>query len=230
MIDNAFKRLWIRPRIPSEMDGKISDAILLNPKCHGTLNYEENINDSCTQKMAVSYDDPGVTVKQIVLKNNTGVNTPFVYINGDGTHKVTTSGTGLEKNIAITLKKPILINQNGLKIEVYNKKCSDFVLTSVKGKTIINTIPSAIKSSYLTANKSVLYSVSTGGMISIELLRINGTRIGTIFQKQVTEGHHNFIWNGKTIKGNVVGLGFAVLRLVTPDGSVVKTVVINLFR
>jgi hypothetical protein len=226
MIDNAFNRLWIRPRIPSEMNGKIRNAILLNPKCHGTLNYEENINDSCTQKMTISYDDPGVTIKEIILKNNTNVNNPFVYIDGDGSHSLTTSGTGLGKKITIKLNTPVLIKQNELRLEVYDKPCSNCGKTSIKDRTIKNTIPSAVKSSFLAANKPVHYSVSTSGMISIELLRVNGARIGTIFQKRVTEGCHNFIWNGKTLKGSPAGFGFAVLRLVTPAGSVVKPVVL----
>lgn len=220
MIDNAFKRLWIRPRIPSEMNGKITSAILLNPKALGTLDYDENPDAATgrTQTMTVKYDAP-VPIKEIVLKNNTGTDHPYVIVAGADNPTVAIEGSGYEKNIRVTLASPIQIGPQGVKIDVYNqpvsidaaRSTSSFAQLSLKGNRIVAGAP-------------VRYSVDVAGTVTMELLSLNGTRIGTIMRENVGKGEHSFTWNGKTVEGKRLGSVYAVLRLSSQGGSVTKIV------
>jgi len=220
MIDNANNRLWIRPRIPTDMDKKITNAILLNPKGHGTLNYDET-GDAATglvQDMTVEYDSP-VTVKEIVLKDNAGVAEPYVSVGGTLGHTVALEGSGYEKNIRVTLAAPIQIGPQGVRIQVFNKP------TGVAGAVRPSRIRQlAIKSFRLGAGGGVRFSVDKAGPVTMELLAINGAWIGTIMQKNAIAGEQSFIWNGRTIDGKRVGSVLCLMRLTTPDGSITRTV------
>ncbi len=220
MIDNAFKRLWIRPRIPTSMNGKISNAILLNPKCLGTLNYEESATGQCVQ---VSYDAPGVSISEIVLKNNTGATTPPpVTIDGAAVTTVTVEGSGYEKNLRIKLASPMTIGPNGITISVNGMTCGTGKGSGAVWSTPV--FPLAMNNYRIIAGKPVNYSTNATGVVTMELISLNGAKIGTIMQEQVTAGAHTFVWNGKTVDGKRVGSVFAVLRLMSPNGSVTKTV------
>lgn len=102
MIDNANKRLWIRPRIPTVMKGEIKDALLLNPKGHGTLNYKETESAEQTQTIKVAFDNP-VAIKELMLKNNTGVDAPFVLVNGAAAANVKAEGVSQKRISALPL-------------------------------------------------------------------------------------------------------------------------------
>ena len=125
MIDNANKRLWIRPRIPTEMKGKITKALLLNPKALGTLDYDENEDEATgvTQDITVKFDKP-VTIKELILKNNTGIDAPYVGIKGAASPTIKVEGSDPEKNIRVTLATPIEIGPSGIKIQVSKKPVS----------------------------------------------------------------------------------------------------------
>lgn len=220
MIDNAFKRLWIRPRLPTDMKGKITSALLLNPKSLGTLDYDENIDEASgrTQTITVKYDK-AVTIKELILKNNTGIDQPFVAVAGASNPTVKAEGSDPEKNIRVTFAEPIEIGPEGVKIEVYNKPVS---LKGARGQSLLPTL--AMNTLHLRAGAPVQYSVDVAGKVTMELIAINGARIGTIMQENVTSGVHSFNWNGKTVDGKHVSSTFAVLRLSSPNGTVSKTV------
>jgi uncharacterized protein (DUF608 family) len=219
MIDNANNRLWIRPRIPSSMNGKITKALLLNPKALGTLDYDENASGDKTQTITVSYDKP-VTVKELMLKNNTGTEEPFILINGAASGAtVKAEGTGLEKNIRVTFASPMQIGPDGMKIEVYNKPVA---VMAAAGQN--RMFPLTVANFRIAANLAISYSVNADGPVSMELLSLNGAKIGTIMRENLAAGNHSFKWNGKTLEGKKVGTSFAILRLTSVNGSVSRTV------
>jgi hypothetical protein len=221
MIDNAFNRLWIRPRIPTEMNKKITNALLLNPKTLGTLDYDETPDAASgrTQTITVKYDTP-VTIKEIILKNNSGSETPYVLVAGASNPTVKAEGTGLEKNIRVTLATPIQIGPEGVKIDVYSKPVA---IAGARSSARIQ--PIALKTMRLSAGAPIHYSVDAAGMASMELFTVNGARIGTIMQEMVASGAHSFMWNGKTVDGKLVGSAFVLLRLSTQTGSVTQSVI-----
>ncbi len=224
MIDNANKRLWIRPRIPSDMNGKIENALLLNPKCFGTLNYDENKVETRTQSMSISFDKP-VSIKEFVLKNNTGIDEPGVAILNSGSkvtiQKVKAEGSGYEKNIRVTLADQIEIGPEGVKIEVF--------AGSVGAKNIHAVYPVyslGLQTAYLRAGNNVRFTVNHPGSVAMELLSLNGAKIGTIMQKNLSTGNHSFVWNGKTLEGKGVASTMALLRLSNDGKSVTRAVMI----
>ncbi|MBN1575622.1 MAG: hypothetical protein JW913_03665 [Chitinispirillaceae bacterium] len=220
MIDNANKRLWIRPRIPTSMNKKITDALLLNPKCLGTLNYEESATGQCIR---VSYDAPGATVSEIVLKNNSGSATaPPVTINDEAVTTVTAEGSDLEKNLRIKLASPITIGPEGIRISVNGMDCKTGACSKAAGSSSV--FPLSMNSYRISAGMPVHYSTDAVGVVTMELLSLNGARIGTIMQEQATVGAHTFVWDGKTLNGKRVGSVFAILRLTSPGGSMTKAV------
>lgn len=223
MIDNANNRLWIRPRIPKDMNGKITNALLLNPKALGTLDYDENGDDASgvTQTITVKYDSP-VTIKELVLKNNTGIDAPFVSISGVSNPTIKAEGTDPEKNIRVTLASPIQIGPTGVKILVSKKAVS---VSDIRD--FYTVVPLTLSSSHLSAGTPIHYSNNAAGTVKMELLSINGAKIGTIMKQQVIAGYHSFNWNGKTIEGKKISSAFAVLRLTSPNGTMSKMVSIG---
>ncbi|HEX2960016.1 MAG TPA: GH116 family glycosyl hydrolase [Chitinispirillaceae bacterium] len=223
MIDNANNRLWIRPRVPSDMNGKITKALLLNPKSLGTLDYDENGNTETgvTQTITVKYDKP-VTIKEFVLKNNTGIETPYVSISGAVNPTIKVEGSDPEKNIRVTLAAPIQIGPSGIQIQVSKKPVSVADM-----KKFYAMVPLSFSSSHLSAGTPICFSVDVAGSVKMELLSINGAKIGTIMNRQVSAGSQAFNWNGKTIDGRSISSMFAVLKLTSPNGTVTKMVSIG---
>jgi len=220
MIDNANNRLWIRPRIPTEMNGKITKALLLNPKALGTLNYEESPSAAdITQKISVSFDAP-VTIKEFVLKNNTGVAAPFVLVNGVPQTGVKVEESGIEKNIRVTLAAPVQIGPDGVSIQV-----SKVAVGIAAGNVSDVRIKNVIQTTSLTKGKPFTFSVSTQGFVSIDVVSLNGKKVGTIFSRTVAAGNHSFTWTGTTLDGYAVGNQSVILRLNTPAGTTSQRVI-----
>ena len=226
LLDNANKRLWIRPMVPSSMAKKITSAPLINPRGWGTLSYDENA-DAATgryQNMTVAFDSL-TTVKEIVLKNNTGVAAPGVSITNNGSSvsglTITAEGSGFEKNIRVTLASPIQIGQ-GAVIRVFN------VPIGVKGSGALQMRPSLkIGDRDMRLGKAFRYTVDIPGQASIELIGVNGARIGTVVRGFVAAGPHEVQWNGKTLEGAVVGGAIVVARLSSQGGVVSRIVYIG---
>jgi hypothetical protein len=225
LLDNANNRLWIRPKIPTDMAGKITNAVLLNPKALGTLSYEETPSASGrTQTINISYDAP-VTVKEIVLKNNTAATTPSVTVLNNGqpaTITVKAEDWGIDQNIRVTLTTPIQIGPTGAKITV--SKVPD----NVGG--IPSTMPAcalALNTGLLRAGNSIHFSIDRTGPVLMELIGLNGATIGFIMANSLPAGNHQFQWNGKTMNNRPVAAGMALLRVSSLNGSVTKPVVIG---
>lgn len=224
MLDNANKRLWIRPRIPSEMEGKIENAPLINPQGWGTLYYEEipeNPSTSFGQKIFLNFDSP-VEVKEIVLKNTSENDNPFVRVS-DGTgilHGLTTVAENRyhERNMKITFTTPIQIGPEGIKINVN----STGVTTYHKKES---GTPLSIISTVLHRNGNIIFSIKKPGLVTIALYSLDGVCIGTILKRRITSsGEHMFTWNGTTVRGKKVrhAARTFIVRLSTPEGSVAR--------
>lgn len=234
LLDNANKRLWIRPQIPTEMNKIITDAPLINPQGWGTLNYNENTvaigsDAKKTQTINVTYDS-AVTINELILNNNTGSESPSVVLRNGSTNVsdftlTTEVRGGLEKNIHITFTTPLHIDPSGLNIEVYNAPVG--TLTG-KEPTIKQTL--SILSTAIHANSSIAYSIDKAGEVSIELLQLNGAKIGTIMKKDNhSAGKYSFVWNGKSLEGIPINAtNVYILRLKSPSGMISRLVYNNL--
>jgi hypothetical protein len=225
MIDNANNRLWIRPKIPTIMAKKITDALLISPKSLGTLNYDENMVGDRVQTMHISFDSP-ITIKEFVLKNNTTVAQPGVLIkqnNGSVAATAQPEGSGYEKNIRIKLTAPIQLGPEGIDISVYNG------IVPV-GKGIACSSPRyflALGNSNLSAGFPLRYSIDISGYATIDLIAVNGAKIGTLMNGVVSAGNHLFVWNGKYTDGKKTFSGRAILRLRSSTGAVSKMVFVT---
>lgn len=216
MIDNANKRLWIRPRIPTDMKGEIKDALLLNPKAMGTLNYKEDESVDATQTIKVAFDAP-VSIKELMLKNNTGVDAPFVTVNGAAVANVKTEGVSPEKNIRVTFDASIEIGPAGINITVSKVPVKNTVSFEL-ARYFVNDLQTAP----IVRGKPVVFSVATAGQVTIEALRLNGAKAGTLYSGRTGAGRHSFSWTGTTLDGKKIGNSTIVLRLVTSSGAVVR--------
>jgi uncharacterized protein (DUF608 family) len=223
--DHANNRLWIRPKIPTEMNKIIANAPLIDALGWGTLQYNE-VGDPTkkqTQAITVTYDSP-VTINELVLKNNTGTQTPYVVIfNGADEVKgytTTVENNGFDKNIRVTFASPIQIGSSGLSIGVYTEQ-----IGTITAKTFGKKSSLSIKSSGIRANRPIYYSVDKPGIISMELLTLDGVKIGTIMKEQAASaGSQTFFWNGKTLDGKMAATTMAVLKLSSSTGIVSKLV------
>ena len=231
MIDNARNRLWIRPVVPSSMEGKISDALLLNPKGMGTLDYDENIDPAAPkriQKMLVRFDST-VTIREIILKNNAGAGSAdmplYVALTNNGQkvkgYTVTAEGSGFEKNIRVALNSSIGIKE-GLSIEVYK----DTTVASVTVSNIVGSRFTFLKNTLLARGKPLSFTVGRKGNVTIEAFTLAGARIGTLFRGEVCSGAHSIIWNGKTLSGDRISSSSLILRLQTARRIVSKNMLV----
>jgi hypothetical protein len=229
MIDNANKRLWIRPSLPTldsnNMGGKITKALLLNPKALGTLDYDENPSGDRTQTMTVSFDAP-VSIREFVLKNNTGGDAPGVQIINAGqkvalaSSQIKAEGSDLELNIRVTLTDPIQIGPEGVTINVYKSAAA------VKGAApTFASCPLALGTRTLKTGSPIRFSVDRGGPLTMELIGLNGAKLGIIMQSSMSVGNHSFVWNGKTASGRVAA-GMTLLRMTSSSGSSVTRPVV----
>lgn len=216
MIDNANKRLWIRPRIPTEMKGEIKNALLLNPKAMGTLNYKEDESVDATQTIKVAFDTP-VSINELMLKNNTGVAAPFIMVNGAAVANVKAEGVAPEKNIRVTFAAPIQIGPDGITIEVHKAPVKN-VVSFEQARYFVNDLQSAP----IVRGKPVIFSVASAGAVTIEALALNGAKIGTLYSGSLSAGRHNFSWSGRTLNGKQISNSTIVLRLVTASGIVAR--------
>jgi uncharacterized protein (DUF608 family) len=228
MIDNANKRLWIRPKVPSSMNGKISNAPLPNPGGWGVLNYDETSNSagSFTQNIRVAFDSL-ISIKELVLKNNTGSDTPFVKINTmtpeTGNFTVTTQDWGIEKNIRVAFTTPLTIDKNGISVQTASIPIAIHPNKHNSSKERLSILTGMV---YI--GKPIRFSVDSPGMISVDLLSLNGSKISTLFRQHLHEsGTHSFVWNG--IASNKAGMATQamILRLSSPTGCVSKKILVN---
>lgn len=230
MLDNDNNRLWIRPRIPQEMNQQIVNAPLLNSKCWGNLNYDGRLTDipnqslMRTQKVSVTFDSL-VTIREIVLNNSMGTDKPFVRISigssAIDSFNCTTEGAGHEKNIRIVFKNPLQVGPCGLLAEVYADRVGFHNATRVTPQTL----PLSINSGNISNGKPIHFCVDVAGPVTIDLLNLNGTKICTILQKHINSpGKYSAILNNKVIKTGTLSQKILVMRLIANSGSVCKLV------
>lgn len=234
LVDNANNRVWIRPVVPTSMKGKLENIPVINPKGWGTLNYtEEKVATSAgdrVQSINLTFDSV-VTVKEIVLKNNTTVQDPGILIRDNSNAIVegatkTLEGSGFEKNIRIKLASPLQISTGGLRIKVYNGAVPAEDLP-VHYKIRRSSFPLSLTSGQIERGSKISFSVPVAGDVKLDLFQANGVQIGTIANTSVFAGVNNILWNGTTINGTKVSTNFAILRLTCSSGSISKMIYIK---
>ncbi len=226
LIDNANNRLFIKPNLPTVMNKKITKALLLNPKCLGTLDYDETVSGDRVQTIHVAYDAP-VTIKELVLKNNTTVAQPGVSIKQNNVSAAATAaveGTGLGKIIRVKMTAPIQIGPEGIDIAVYNGAVP---IGKGIGCSYTRQFALSFASSRISAASPVRYCVDVAGPVSMELIGVNGAKVGVIMNKSIASGNHVFQWNGATLDGRLVAAGMTLLRITSKGGSLTKPVFVG---
>ncbi|HEX2958197.1 MAG TPA: hypothetical protein VHO70_15290, partial [Chitinispirillaceae bacterium] len=234
LVDNANNRVWIRPTIPTSMNKILKDVPVVNPNGWGTLNYtEEKVSTSAgdrVQSIHLTFDSV-VTVKEIVLKNNTTVADPGIIIWDNNRSIVegatkTLEGSGFEKNIRIKLASPLQISQSGLRIKVYNGAVPTEDLP-VQQKIKRAGASLSLTGSQIARGSNISFSVPVSGGIKLDLFQANGAKIGTIANVSVPAGANNVFWNGTTVHGAKVTTSVAILRLTCSSGSISKMVYVK---
>ena len=216
LMDNASQRLFVRPCLPAQSVGKkLTNIPLLDPKGWGTLTYDETVTGSKYQDITIPFDNP-VTVKELVLKNNTAAAEPGVSVVNNGTYvqcTATAEGSGFEKNIRIVLASPIQVSQ-GLKIEVHNAQVGAKTVKCRNARA-----GNAILSSRLSAGQPIAIATAASGRVRIDLTALDGTRIASVCDRVLGAGRHAIAWDGTT-----TAEGMYLARMVTSTGSVSKPV------
>jgi hypothetical protein len=218
--------------VPKSMNGQITEAPIVNPKAWGTLKYSEVVTQTRVQDINVRFDSD-FPINQIVLKNNTATLTSgqdlkgsiYLYNNKGNAitdFTATTEGSGFEKNIRVTFPSSIQIGPEGLVIRVYNGP------SGVIGNNSRQLHKSALNQGTISAGKVIQYTLDNPGLVSINLFSLSGARIGQIMKSKITSnGSNHFIWNGKTLSGDMVGSGMAIMQMVTPNGTISRSVIIK---
>jgi hypothetical protein len=230
LLDNAHQRLWVRPRIPKDMNQQIVNAPLLHPKCWGNLNYDGRLTDISdqslkrTQRLSVTFDSI-ITIKELMLNNTTGQENPCVHISIGSSvidnFTCTTEGAGLEKNIRVTFANPVQIGPCGLLAEVYMTQISVSRSTSPSPHVPVLSINSSV----IAEGIPIQYTVDAAGPITIDLMTLNGAKISTILQKSIEKpGSYNCFLKNRTMSSGVLSQRLMIVRLSTRSGSVCKLV------
>ena len=228
LLDRAHGRLYIRPSLPTEMGNIVTNAALPNPYAWGTLNYNGNGNpaQNSSQEIVVAYDMP-TAVNEIILKNNTDVAAPLVpnvLVSGSSgaitDFLLTREDYDVEKNVRIRFLNPVTIGPEGIAISMLKEG------VGIKaGRKLFTRETRSIFSSHLSAGTPIRCSIDRPGKVSIDLLALNGAKIGTLVEQNITTtGNHSFRWNGRTIEGNNIGAVVGIIRLSTTGGTSSKVV------
>jgi len=233
LVDNANNRLWCRPQIPSSMEGRLVNVPIVNPNGWGTLNYDENplatTAGTRVQSFMVQFDS-SVTVKELVLKNNTTVAEPGIIVWTKGAilegATAVLEGSGFEKNIRVTLAAPIQVGPGGMAVKVYDGAVPAEDL-SVHYETQKARHSLSLADGNLVSGRNISFSVPVTGSVKLELFQLNGAKIGTVANVSLPAGSHKILWNGTNNHGAMVTSNMAILKLTCSSGSISKKVYIK---
>jgi hypothetical protein len=76
-----------------------------------------------------------------------------------------------------------------------------------------------------TSTTSIPFDLATSCRVKAEIFDIRGRHIATLIDASLPAGHHAVAWTGRDDHGNVVAAAIYVARLVTPGGTVARTIV-----
>ncbi len=211
VMDKYNQRLWLRPMLPSDANGKLTNAPLISPGNWGNLIYEET-NKGETQKINITFQQDMI-VRDIRLKNPTqNVNNEVKVLLGGRwvSHKVSYSGKGLDAIIKITLDNPVAINStNNLLIGINRDDVG-----------IGNRLKRDRFSDYLSVrslnNRHFIdYSVEKKGNVRLALYQANGVLVRNFDLGMKNSGKYSQMIDN-------LSTGFYYLRLIH-DGKCVST-------
>lgn len=233
LVDNANNRLWCRPVIPTSLEGKLVNIPIINPNGWGTLNYDENpiatTAGTKVQDIHITFDS-SVTVKEIVLNNNTSVADPGIIIWTDGAiiegATSVLEGSAFEKNIRITLASPIQVGPNGMVVKVYDGAVpAEDLSVHYKSNNIRHSL--SLSDGQLVSGRNISFSVPVPGNVTLDLFQLNGAKIATVANLTLPAGSHKILWNGTNNHGTRVNSNMAILKLTCNSGSISKRVYIK---
>jgi uncharacterized protein (DUF608 family) len=119
-IDIANKKLWVKPNVPTSMNGKLVKAPLINSNSCGTLDYTAS-PPAYGQDLTIAFDST-LRFSAITLRDQNAAIAP-VYVsvtNTGGTVPCTFShqGSGRQAEIVISFPTDCAIDKNGISIKV----------------------------------------------------------------------------------------------------------------
>ena len=206
-LDKFNQRLWIRPQLPSENNGKLTNAPLINPGNWGTLNYTETGNGT-TQSVHVRFDKP-VIIKEVRLKNPDGLTTHAITtIDKDKQpipNTVSYYGTGLDAQIIVTFDQPLTVGLGGFGIGV---DVTDIGID--RGLQKNTRTASSLKAFTTDRQHLVRYTIEQSGRVVLNVFSVNGSLVTSIPLGRKTKGSYS------TTIGRLPS-GFYFIRL--DDGS-----------
>ncbi len=207
-MDKHNQRMWIRPMLPSESNGKLTDAPLISPGNWGNLNYQET-GKGQTQKMSITFQQD-MMVKEIRLKNPSEKEHAVKVVLGGRSvpHKVSYYGKGLDAAIKIDLNNPVVINSvNDLQIGIDQ----DVAIRHLRNDRFSNLL--SVRS--LNNRHVIDYSVEKKGKVRLAVYLANGIQV-----KNFDIGMRNSGNFSQTIDN--LSTGFYYVRLMH-DGKCIST-------
>jgi hypothetical protein len=230
LLDNANKRLWLRPILPSYMKDTLKNAPILNPKGWGTFNWcgTKNETTKLYQSMTVQFDLP-VVIKEIILKNSTTVAAPGVSIKIGGApqaiESITPEGSGFERTLRVKLANAITVTNEGVLINLYNGDVGirEEICYVAPARHVL-----AFKNNSIGAGLPMHFSIDAAGPVSMELIGVNGAKQGTLMNTTFAKtGEHSFVWNGRYLDGKRAASGMTIVRLRSSSRTTSKLVFIG---
>lgn len=188
-LDKFNQRLWLRPMLPTENAGKLTNAPLVSPGNWGTMDYTETENGK-TQALSVRFDQP-IPIKEIRLKNPDGLDHTIVVKGSSGEDipvTVTKSGTGLDAVQILTFAEPVQLGYGGIAIGV---DADPFI--SVKHMRVSQQKTNRINVlSAIGKTQTVQFEIDNPGKVAIQMYNLNGTLIRSVNLGSKTAGTYSF--------------------------------------
>lgn len=207
-MDKFNQRLWIRPLLPSQNNGRLTNAPLVSPGNWGTLDYLETESGK-TQEMSIQFDNT-MPVKEIILKNpSEKKHGLYVVLGGRSVpYKATYLGKGLDAVIKIKFDDPIEIDPvNVLQIGVDREIA---VRRFTNGRTI-----NSLSVRNIDKKQVIEYSIQKRGKVDLAVYSANGVQVRKINVGIKTAGNFS-----QTI--NNLSNGFYYIQLIH-DGKCIST-------
>jgi len=169
-IDVPNKRLWIKPNVPTSMNGKLVKAPLINSNSCGTLDYAAS-PPAYGQDIAIAFDST-MRFSAITLRDQNAAIAP-VYVavrNTGGTVPCTFSrqGSGRQAEIVISFPTDCAIDKNGISINV----------SASPAALAMRDLAGIRKSGAPPVLKSLYGMWNPRSAINAEIFDIRGRRIG----------------------------------------------------
>jgi len=206
-IDNFNKRLWLRPALLKTMQNRLTNAPLLLPGNWGTFNYNGNDSAGRTQDLIVAYDK-SLTMREIVLRNNTGGTSAASLVIKNGVaiaHTDSCEGTGLDAIVRIKLSQPVDLGAGGVRVLLYKNKSQ---LPTVGAIADNRDAPMPRPQLQVLSTDRITVTCSSPATLVVDLFSMDGRLVQSITKGLLGSGTHAFPINSRLLSD-----GAYVIRL-----------------